>query len=383
MNRSILHKLLLARRLYELSRENLSSVNDLSLGIGVNLLQDAVESFLLAVSEHVSAGIQSRTNFDRYFDLINEKINPKELPFRTRLVALNKLRVNSKHYGLAPSKSETEGLSLTVREFFDEVTKSVLGLTFATVSLIDLIRDGEPKDLLREAEAAFQAQDFEKCLVCCRKAIFVRIESQYDIAPYGSEQEPKGFALFLLSQKAPFFTRNKDYIEKDVKDATDYVVIDHNVLEMDLMISGMDSVSFWNVWRLTPEVYRPEAGGQWVVKREFRKLEQDGIKDRAEYVLDTTINLFVSADQKIAAVKSPEHRRYYMDLRTEEVPVYRKADLNSEVVSTTPKGVTRLYVDFEVPALKGEGKFLHVAHFDEGVSVWGYIPEDVVGDSAS
>ncbi len=40
MNRSILHKLLLARRLYELSQENLSSANDLSLGLGVNLLQD-------------------------------------------------------------------------------------------------------------------------------------------------------------------------------------------------------------------------------------------------------------------------------------------------------------------------------------------------------
>lgn len=329
-----MHKLLLARRLYELSRENLSSANDLSLGIGVNLLQDAVEAFLLAVSESVNAGIQSGTNFDRYFDLINAKIGPKELPFRARLVALNKLRVNSKHYRLAPAKSEAEGLLVTVREFLDEVTNSVLGLNFATISLIDLIRDGEPKNLLREAEAAFHGEDFEVCLVNCRKAIFVRIEFQYDVAPFGAEEGPKGLGLFLLGRKAPFYARSKDYVDKNVNDATDYIVFDHNNVEMDLMKSGMDSVSFWNVWRLTPQVYRSEAGGDWVVKREFGKFEEDGIRERAEYVLDTTINLFVAAHQKLAATRSPERRNYYVKLRREQVPVYEKADVNSEVVST-------------------------------------------------
>jgi hypothetical protein len=378
MIRSILHKLLLARRLYELSRENLSSANDLSLGIGVILLQDAVESFLLAVSEHVNAGIQSGTNYDRYFDFINSKISPKELPFRARLVALNKLRVNSKHYGLAPAKSETEGLLVTVREFLNEVTESVLGVNFATVSLIDLARDGESKGLLKEAEAAFQAGDFEKCLIDCRKAVFVRIESRYDIAPFAHGEEANGLGLFLPGRKAPFFARNKDYIDKNVQDPTDYVVIDHDDLELDLLKSGMDSVSFWNVWRLTPEVYRRETGGRWVVKREFKKLEEAGIRERAEYVLDTTINLFVTADQKLAATKSPEQRQYYIDLRKQEVPVYRKADVKSEVVSTTPKGVTRLYVDFMVPALSGKGNFWHVAHLEEGIDVWGYIPEDAV-----
>lgn len=380
MNRSILHKLLLARRLYELSRENLSSANDLSLGIGVNLLQDAVEAFLLAVSEHVNAGIQSGTAFDRYFDLINAKITPKELPFRARLVALNKLRVNSKHYGLAPAKSETEGLLVSVREFFDEVAKSALGLSFATISLIDLIRDGEPKDLLKQAEAAFQAGDFETCIINCREAIFVRIESRYDISPFGGDSQPEGLGLALLGNKAPFYAQSKDYVDGNVNDATDYIVLDHKEVEMDLMKSGMDSVSFWNVWRLTPEVYRHGRDGVWIVKREFAKFEQEGIRERAECVLDTTINLFVAADQKLASARSPEHRNYYVRLREEQVPVYKKADINSGVVATTPPGVTQLYVDFVVPALSGEGNFWHVAHFGEGVHIWGYIPEDAVVD---
>lgn len=374
-----MHKLLLARRLYELARENLSAVNDLSLGIGVNLLQDAVEAFLLAVSEHVNAGIQSTTSFEKYFDLVDAKITPRELPFRPRLVALNKLRVNSKHYGLAPAQSEVEGLLVTVREFFDEVTQSVLGLSFATVSLIDLVRAGEAKELLRAAEEAFRSEEFDSCLINCRKAIFVRIEWSYDVADFAVDAPPGRLGLFAWGKRAPYFARNKEYVAKNVNDPTDYIVLDHNDVEMELMKSGMDSVSFWNVWRLTPEVYRHGADGEWVVKRDLQKLDREGIKERAEYVLDTTVNLFVAADQKRAGMRSPERRKYYVTLREERVPVYEKADVNSKVVETTPEGVTQLFVDFAVPALNGEGMFWHVVHFGDGWSIWGYIHEDTVG----
>lgn len=378
MNPSTLHKLLLARRLYELARENTSAANDVSHGIAVNLLQDAVEIFLLAVSEHVNADVQSGTKFDQYFDLINKKIAPTELPFQPRLIALNKLRVNSKHYGLVPAKSELDGLQLTVREFFDSVAASTLGLDIATVSLIDLTREGEAKELLREAEAAFRDGDFENCLVACRKAIFVRFESRFDLAPFDADEEPRGLGLLLLGNRSPLYARNKEYIDKNVLNPTDFIVIDHNDLEMELMKSGVDSVSFWNVWRLTPEVYRRLAGEEWMVKRDLKKLERDGIQERAEYVLDTTINLFVAADQKLAATKSPEYGEYYVNLKREQVPVYLKADTESEVIATTPAGLTKVNVDFSVPALRGGGEFWHVAHSAEGIRLWGYISGDDV-----
>ncbi|MBI4777045.1 MAG: hypothetical protein HY788_23175 [Deltaproteobacteria bacterium] len=209
MNRSFLHKLLLARRLYELAREQLSSTSGLSLSIGVNLLQDAVEVFLLAVSEHINAEVTTKTTFDKYFDLINAKITPNELPFRPRLVALNKLRVNSKHYGLSPAQGEVEGLLVVVREFFDEVSNSVLGLPFATVTLIDLLRDGEAKELLREAEKSYVIQDFENCIINCRKAIFVRIERDYDVSNFAADKAPGVLSGLALGYRAPFWARNK------------------------------------------------------------------------------------------------------------------------------------------------------------------------------
>lgn len=375
MNPSVMHKLLLARRLFHLGEENLASNNDLSLSIGVNLLQDSVEAFLLAVSEHVNAGIQAKTPFEQYFGLINIKIGPKKLPFRVPLTALNKLRVNSKHFGLAPAKSETERMLVTVREFLDEVTQSVLGLSFASVSLIDLLRDGEAKCFLKEAEVAFANKEYESCLVACRKAVFVTIESEYDVAPFGTlgpDEQPFG------SGRVPHYARNKKYIEERVKDATDYIVLDHDTLELDLMRFGMDNVSFWNVWRLTPSVYRKEAAKEWIIKREFGKLDKNGLKERTEYVLDATISLLLSADQRIAAKRSPKYGRYFIDLRNEQVPVYEKADSNSKVVSTTPKGLKRLFVDFQVPSLNGEGMYWHVVHVAKNYHIWGYISNEVV-----
>lgn len=378
MTTSILHKLLLARRLFELCRENLSAVNDLSLAIGANLLQDSVEAFLLAVSEYLNANVTAGTKYDQYFDLINAKISPKELPFRSRLVALNKLRVNSKHYGLTPAQSEIQSLVITVREFFDETTKSILGRSFSTVSLIDLLRDGEPKELLKAAEQALESGSFGDCLAYCRKALFIRIESDYDMAPFGSDEKLTPLVAAFIGRKVPFYARDKKYVDEYVKDATDYIVLDHDSVEMELLKSGMDSVSFWNIWRLTPEVYRKDKESEWVVKHEFKKMDEEGIEERAEYILNTTVNLFVTADQKMAATKYLGYQKYFIELKREEVPVYEKADTTSRIVASVPRGVKKLFVDFTVPALHGEGVFWHVAHYEDELSVSGYISADEI-----
>jgi hypothetical protein len=75
MIKSILHKLLLARRLLELAQEGLNSAYEVSLSIGVHLLRDSVEVFLLAVAEHVNAEIQGKTGFEQYIQLINEVVS--------------------------------------------------------------------------------------------------------------------------------------------------------------------------------------------------------------------------------------------------------------------------------------------------------------------
>jgi len=374
MNQSTLNKLLLSRSLYHVAKENLVSSSGVRLSIGCNLLQDSVESFLLALSEHVNAGVDQTTKFDKYFELINQKIAPRELPFRVRLIALNKLRVNSKHYGLEPSKTELEPLLTTVWEFFDEVSRSNFGKAFASISLVDILRDSEAKELLRQAEEAFDSGKHADCLVFCRQALFVTFECHYD-----AQMALKGKnALAMLGSRVPYFARDRKYIEESVNDPTDFVVYDHNDLELELMKNGVDSVAYWNIWRLTPEVYRPSRGERWIVKNDFQKLDPDGISDRAEYVLVTTTDILLTVDQKHSQTRSPDRRRYYLTLKRDSVPVYSKASKSSPVEQTTPPGLRKMFCDYRVVGLDNLGEYWHVSHREDDLWLYGFVHEEDV-----
>lgn len=374
MNKSTLNKLLLSRSLYQLASENIQSTSGVRLSIACNILQDAVESFLLALSDHVNAGVGQRTDFDKYFEQINLKIAPRELPFRLRLIALNKLRVNSKHYGLEPSRAELEPLFTTVWEFFNEVTRADFGKEFATISLVDMLPDSEAKEFLRLAEYAFEIQDYVGCLISCRQAVFVEFEWRYDAQPFLNEENMLGLRRFSL--KVPYFARNKKYIEENVKEPTDYIIYDHNALEMDLIKSGVDSVAYWNVWRLTPDVYRKSKDTPWVVKNDFRKIDAEGIKGRAEYVLLSTTEMLLATNQNQSRARSPDYRRFYLLLKRDAVPVYSKASKLSPIVKTTAGDLRKLFCDYKIDGLDGSGIFWHVTHWEDDAHIYGFIHAD-------
>jgi hypothetical protein len=126
--------------------------------------------------------------------------------------------VDSKHYGIQPARDECDRLAVSVREFFEEVSSSVLGVAFSTVSAVDLLEDGNTKTALLEAKAALEGGDHPGCSIACRKALYLEMEWRYDIAKF-KDGEPLGLIAGFSS--APFFTRNKEYIEKNVRDRPD------------------------------------------------------------------------------------------------------------------------------------------------------------------
>lgn len=359
MDIEIIRRICLARHLFELGTASIKQKNDLYLFSAVNLLQDAVEAFLLAVADAVGASLDVRTAFDKYFVKINEKLSGKELPLKNKLLRLNRIRVDSKHYGIQPSRDECEKLPIIVRAFFEDVSASILNINFSTISVIDLINEGAIKDLLLEAKSCLEKKQFEECAIACRKVIYLELEKYYDISPYRETVATLGWLGAFT--KAPLFTRNASYIEKNVRDPTDYIVYDYSDLEQELLKNAIDNTAFWNVWRLTPQVYQNKEGG-WVIKHDFDKLEPELLKDKIEYIFSTTVDIIFTIHSKKRDIKSPETRLYYIELNQEEVPVYEKADQNSTVSTKTPPGLTKLDTDFHVMGLKGDGTYWHVLH---------------------
>jgi len=374
MDIETVRRLSLARHLYGIGVSNLRSKNDLHLFSAVNLLQDSVEAFLIAIADHVGAKVASNIGFEKYFDLIDTKIAPKELPFKLALLKLNRIRVDSKHYGIQPARDECDRLSVAIHEFFEEVSATHLGANFSTVSAIDLLQDGETKTMLFEAKASLESGDHEGCAISCRKAIFLEIEHNYDIYHC---KEDKPFGFFSWPTKAPTFARNKDYIEKNVREPTDYIVYDHSDLNQELLTQGVDNTAFWNVWRLTPEVYKNK-DGKWIVKYDFAKLDGNVLRDKIEYIFSTTVDIVLSIHSTRSASKYIDHQSYNLELKQENVPVFEKADKSSKIISMTPPGMLKIDTEFRVEGLQGDGLYWYISHMEVHSFLYGFIHNDYV-----
>lgn len=374
MDIELVRRICLARHLYELGASSLRSGNDLHLFAAVNLLQDAVEAFLIAVGEHVGAAIDQRTTFDKYFVQIDEKIKPKELPFKLKLLRLNRIRVDSKHYGIQPARDECDRLSLSVREFFEEASQAYLGVSFSTISALDLLDYGDAKNFLVEARSALDTGDNEACVIACRKALYLEIESSYDISAY---RDGKPLGLLAGFTNAPFYACSKEYIDKNVRDPTDYIVLDHSRIDQDLLTKRVETTDFWNVWRLTPEVYKTK-DGQWVVKHDFDKLDKTLLSDKGAYIFSTTVDILLALHTNRKRARNSEYGAYFCELRSDHVPVYEKADTRSRVIGQTPDGLYKIDTDFRVIGLDGDGPYWHVHHVEKGLILIGYIHNDYI-----
>src|SRR5690242_19750295 len=99
---TILKRLLLSRFFLNLAIEHVRSHREVATFAAINLIQDSTEYFLLAASEHLNVRIGKTTEFPQYLDKIDERIAPNTLPFRPRLVQMNKVRVSAKHDGIKP-----------------------------------------------------------------------------------------------------------------------------------------------------------------------------------------------------------------------------------------------------------------------------------------
>jgi hypothetical protein len=232
--------------------------------------------------------VSGRSDFPQYLDKLADKLN-YEPPFRRRLLEINRVRVHSKHEGIPPNRKEVNGYVTDARRFLEQVCETVFGVDFWTISLVALLDEGEQKTLLREAEKAFREQKYLDCMIECRKSFYLAFENDYDI-----KRDLEGGIGLLFGSRAPYYARNKEYADKYVNTPFDYIVLDHAAIDADLMKEGIDSTTFWNVWRLTPQAYRHAAGDEWLVKHEPQKQESDGIQDRAAYVLSSVVSLLLA-----------------------------------------------------------------------------------------
>ena len=78
--------------------------------------------------------------------------------------------------------------------------------------------------------------------------------------------------------------------------------------------------------------------------------------------------------------QSIEYAFSYLDLKSEEVRVFEKADKNSKVVALTPQGLKGIHYDFYIESLTDNKTYYHVLYSDpeNKIRFSGYIHQDDV-----
>ena len=212
-------------------------------------------------------------------------------------------------------------------------------------------------------------------MTSCRKAIYVEIEKNYDISDFNSDDPPKG--LLGAFSEAPYYTRNKKYIEENVTCPTDFIVLDHSHLDQKLLKLSVNNTSFWNIWRLTPEVYKKRDGG-WIVKHEFDILDKRNLIENIEYIFNTTVDIIYSIHTTKQKTKTKEYLFFIANLNSDEIDVYEKADKTSKIIGKTPKGLFEVDCVYHIEGLKGDGPYWKIRHMGKEKYLFGYISNDYI-----
>ena len=337
LNKDEINSLIVTRHFYYMAELSIASTSDYHLFSVVNLLQDAVEIFLVAISRHVDAAVVVNIQFEKYFEEINKKTG-KELPFKSKLIDLNKMRVNAKHYGIQPPREKCEAMMIVVREFLEETTKMIFNEDFNTVSLINLLDEGEVKNYLLDAKDQLEKNNYLDCLINCRKVLYALIEYKYNISQFKEvvKEDDIEASFKRAFCDAPDYCKNPEYIAKNVTSPTDYIIYNHTELEQKLLKYSVSTNMYFNVWRLTPCLYKFD-DGDWAVKIETMNSITE---ENTNYVYVSTIEIALRIQDYDK--KTIVRKHFYdieIELVDEDIPVYQLADEKSEIIATIPKAI--------------------------------------------
>lgn len=366
-----LKRLVLSRYYLGLALGHGKSSREVDVFATVNLLHEAVETFLIAAAAHVNAAIGPKEEFAGYLNKIDAVIAPLQLPFRSKLIRLNKARIMVKHDSVVPDRSELPGFMTTVREFLEEASILIFSADFRAVSLIDALPQGPQRDLLQEAQAAFENKDYVNTLIACRKAIYLQYEKPYDAMPFVNGSEG-GLAVFI--SKVPFYARNREYLSKNIREPTDYIVLDYSKIDSELVKDGLDSHQFWNIWRLTPRVYLT-GNDRWIVRYEPSKVSGSMVEESASYVLENTVDHFIARARVQARQRAVGSSNWTVTSGPSGSRLFMKASESSEITDMIPPGVT-LNVDGATEGFEGEATFWKVTSFFAEKWYHGYALQD-------
>jgi len=370
MKQETLNTLMVVRMLFDKAHE-LCSIDDRFIAsAGIVILQDALELVLYACS--IELGIDEEKSIENFtFDQLLGELQKrgKKIIKSGTLKALNKERVLVKHYGQVAEPATVRNYLDAARGAIDKLLVDVIGKDLTGIMLNELIHKEETRNLIEAACKLIDEGLYYDALVEIRKAIFIEVEEEYSVE--GWKEHPRGKNIGILGSagmggwKAPWYAKNREWIEENVRCPFDYIQYDHEKLRVDLMEWGITTQDFWNLWRLTPQVYRFKDSKKWIVKGEFQYILEGATEENAKYCLDRAVSLVLKKQEHFDLGRYLSQGDYTeIKIRSKkQQPIFTKAQKDSQVLGQLEEG--KIYsAKAIVSGLDGESEFVIISHFE-------------------
>lgn len=347
MKDATLHSLITAKTLYESASELCKSENRHTSTAGLVVLQDALELIFLSLLVELGIDEVKNTESITFDQLIGElRSNGIKVAKSGTLKALNKHRVLAKHYGQLAEPTTVKNYLAAAQLAVDSALTQVVGKKLHEIYLTDLLDAGQSLDFLKSASKHLEEHSYLEALLDIRKAIYVEIEKEYSVyrwKDFDSANHPArlGLSLLLDGRKAPSYTKNKEWINKNVKSPTDYVQIDFERLRLDCFEWGVNTAELDNLRRLTPKVFRENSKSKWHFMYESNFDANEATPENVQYCLDRAIAVLL---KKQSHNKS---RRYPRRENSSEILPFYIGDPVHEIASHESPILHVISNDFE------------------------------------
>lgn len=179
----MIQQLVLSKRMFIAGSEYANSNDPISSGMAISMFQDAVEIFLWTLLKELDANINDNTPFTKYFELVNEapkNERGKQLPFKAKILELNKARINFKHYGNLPDVSESKKFCDYTEEFLRFSMDMYFGINFDHLSMVEIVPYEDVRIHLKSAEKLLDEDNIVECyteIAKARKLLFKRFSN--------------------------------------------------------------------------------------------------------------------------------------------------------------------------------------------------------------
>ncbi len=385
MKPSTINTLLTAKAIYNEAKPLINSGNKHSCSAGLILLQDSLELVLLSLLIEKGIDEQKSLESKSFDELLGElKKSGVNIPKAGTIKALNKQRVIIKHYGQLAEPASVRSYAEAAELLIESTLSQVLGKNLQDVLLTDLIPHCEAKGYLHKASELKEKGEFLEGLIEVRKAFFVEYENEYAIHDWSEvDQNDKGSGLLWFSRggfKAPYWTRNKQWIDEHVKCPLDFMQIDHEKIRIDAIEWGVSTSELENLRRLSPGVIRFDKDSDWKIDYDAQFPPNEANEQNLSYCLDLAINILLKKKEHEQLRKWPRKDKsfdppaIYIDH-----PVYSSARTDSDVVHNIQKRF--LYTIYRIVSGFSNGEeFFYISGYEEDKSekygknhFWGYL----------